>query len=173
MNLQQKYRVVLGGFIFGLLVSGLTAFPLQWELGLLFGWIEPHREQFPGAFEWISRVKVGIDQTAAGFPFLFYGFDWLAFALVMMAAAFVGPWREPVRNRFVLEWGMFCCAAVFPLAFICGPIRGIPLGWTFIDCAFSIVGFPPLFLCWKWSKQMETAGDLATIPTTAEAVLQL
>lgn len=161
MNILLKYRIVLGGFILGLALSGATAWPLHWELGLLYGWLEPHRAQFPSLFEWISRVKLGLDQTGAQFPFLAYGYDWLAFALVMMAAAFVGPYREPVRNRFVLEWGMLCCAAVFPVAFICGPIRGIPLGWTFVDCAFSIVGFPPLYLCWKWSKQMELSGGAA------------
>ncbi len=155
MNLLLKYRIVLGGFIVGLALSGVTAWPLNWELEVLHRWLSPHRAQFPGTFEWISRVKIGLDQTAVQFPFLAYGFDWLAFALVMMAAAFVGPFREPVRQRFILEWGIFCCFAVIPVAFICGPIRGIPLGWTFVDCAFSVVALPVLLLCWKWSKQLE------------------
>ena len=155
MTLLQKYRVLLGGFMLGLLLSGLTAFPLNWELHLLFGWLSPHRAQFPALFEWISRVKVGLDQTDAKFPFIAYGTDWLAFGHMMICAAFVGPWRNPVRNRFVLEWGLFCCVAILPVAFICGPIRGIPLGWTILDCAFGVVGIVPLFLCWKWSKEME------------------
>ncbi len=167
MNTLLKYRLTLGAFMIGLLLSGLTAFPLNWELGLLYDWLSPHRAQFPALFEWISRVKLGLDQTRDNFPFLAYGFDWLAFALVMMTAAFVGAFREPVRNRFILEWGMFCCVAIFPAAFICGPIRGIPIGWTLVDCAFGIVAFPPLYLCWKWSKQMEKAALVGTQPAVS------
>ncbi len=155
MNITLKYRIVLGAFMLGLLLSGLTAFPLTWELGLLTNWLEPHRATFPALYEWISLVKVGLDQTNAKFPFIAYGTDWLAFAHIMICAAYIGPWREPIRNRFVLEWGMFCCVAIIPLAFICGPIRGIPLAWTILDCMFGVIGIVPLFLCWKWSKQME------------------
>ncbi|HEX9998579.1 MAG TPA: hypothetical protein VGB45_15675 [Abditibacterium sp.] len=155
MNLLLKYRILLGGFIVGLLLSGITAFPLTFELHLMHGWLEPHRETFPSLFEWISRVRTGLVETDAKYPFIAYGTDWLAFAHLMIAAAYIGPFRDPIRNRFILEWGMFCCVAVVPLAFICGPIRGIPLGWTLVDCAFGIVGFPPLWFCWKWSKRME------------------
>jgi len=155
MNLLLKYRILLTGFMIGLALSGITAFPLTWELNLLFEWLTPRREAFPALFEWISKVRTGLVETDAKYPFIAYGTDWLAFAHLMIAAAYVGPWRDPVRNRFILEWGMFCCLAVVPLAFICGPIRGIPLGWTIVDCAFGVVGFPPLWLCWKWSKQME------------------
>ncbi len=161
MTLLKKYRVVLGGFMLGLLLSGITAFPLTCELNLLFDWLSPRRELFPSLFAWIARVRTGLIQTDAQFPFIAYGTDWLAFAHLMIFAAYIGPFREPVRNRFVLEWGMFCCVAVVPLAFICGPIRGITLGWTLVDCAFGIVGFPPLWLCWKWSKTMESEIALA------------
>ncbi len=35
MALISKYRLVLGLFIIGLVLSGITAFPLAWELRLL------------------------------------------------------------------------------------------------------------------------------------------
>ncbi|HEX8465520.1 MAG TPA: hypothetical protein VF627_12960 [Abditibacterium sp.] len=153
-----KFRVLLSGFIVGVLLSGATAFPLTWELNLLVEWLAPHRERFPALFEWVSRVRTGLVQTDAQFPFIAYGTDWLAFGHLMIAAAYIGPWRDPVRNRFILEWGMFCCVAVIPLAFVCGPIRGIPLGWTLVDCAFGVVGLPVLYVCWKWSKELERGG---------------
>jgi hypothetical protein len=159
MKLLLKYRIVLSGFMIGLILSGLTAFPLTFELNLLYGWLLPHRESMPALFEWIAKVRSGLVETDAKYPFLAYGTDWLAFGHLMIAAAYIGPWRDPVRNRFILEWGMFCCVAVLPVAFICGPIRGIPIGWTWLDCAFGIVGFPPLFLCWKWSQQIEGQGE--------------
>jgi hypothetical protein len=37
--------------------------------------------------------------------------------------------------------GMIACIAVFPLAFICGPIRGIPFFHQIIDISFGFFGF--------------------------------
>jgi hypothetical protein len=57
---------------------------------------------------------------------LAYGTDWLAFAHLVIAIAFLGPLKDPVRNIWVVEFGMIACLLVIPLALICGPIRGIP-----------------------------------------------
>ena len=65
---------------------------------------------------------------------------------------------------------MICCVCVLPLSFIMGPIRGIPFGWTLVDCAFGVVGFPPLWLCWKWSKRLEAQGKEARVPTPVMAL---
>ena len=73
-----------------------------------------------------------------------YGTDWLAFAHLVIAVAFVGPLRDPVKNVWVVEWGMIACLSVIPLALICGPIRGIPFCWQIIDCSFGVVGVIPL-----------------------------
>ena len=35
----RRLRVILAGFIIGLVLSGLTAFPLEWELNLLARWL--------------------------------------------------------------------------------------------------------------------------------------
>ena len=157
--LLRRYRFVLGAFIVGLVLSGLTAFPLRWELDLLARLLgaSPNAtpEQFSGLTEWIVRVRNALRETDLKYPFLAYGYDWLAFAHLVIAIAYIGPWREPVRNRWVLEWGMICCVAIFPLALIAGPLRGIPLYWRLIDCAFGVFGVLPLWLCWKWSKQLE------------------
>jgi hypothetical protein len=75
-----------------------------------------------------------------------YGTDWLAFAHIVIAVAFIGPLRDPVRNIWVIEFGMIACALVIPLALIFGPLRGIPFFWRLIDCSFGIIGFVPLWL---------------------------
>jgi hypothetical protein len=36
---------------------------------------------------------------------------------------------------------------IWPLALICGPIRGIPFYWQLIDCSFGFFGMIPLLLC--------------------------
>ena len=159
-NLLFKYRVLLGGFIAGVVLAGATAFPLTWEIAHLAAWLQAAPFQIPGLTPWVVKVSAGLTETDARFPFLAYGTDWLAFAHLMIAVAYIGPWREPARNRWVLEWGMICCAGVIPLAVICGPIRGIPWGWTLVDCLFSLVGAPVLWILWKWSKELERQSEM-------------
>jgi hypothetical protein len=76
-----------------------------------------------------------------------YGTDWLAFAHIVIAVAFVGPYIDPIRNKWVISFGLVACAGVIPLALIAGYVRGIPLPWRFIDCSFGIVGSIPLIIC--------------------------
>jgi hypothetical protein len=44
---------------------------------------------------------------------------------------------------------------VIPLAFICGPIRGVPFYWQLIDCFFGLVGIIPLWLSHREVKRIE------------------
>jgi hypothetical protein len=64
----------------------------------------------------------------------------------MIAIAFWGPRKDPVRNIWVIEFGMIACMSVIPLALIFGPLRGIPLFWRAIDCSFGVFGLLPLGL---------------------------
>ena len=72
----------------------------------------------------------------------------------MIAMFFIGPFRDPVRNAWVLRCGLVACAGVIPLALICGHIRGIPLQWRLIDCSFGIIGAIPLLYCLSLIKRM-------------------
>jgi hypothetical protein len=141
-------RVWITLFIVGVVLSGITAFPLQLELHLLARWIGADLAAPEGSLRWwIARVNDGINTTYASYPFMGYGTDWLAFGHLVIAMFFVGPWRDPVRNAWVLRVGMLACAGVIPLALICGAIRGIPLYWRLIDCSFGIIGVIPLWWC--------------------------
>jgi hypothetical protein len=77
---------------------------------------------------------------------LAYGTDWLAFAHLVIAIAFVGPYLDPIRNKWVVTFGLIACAGVFPLALIAGAVRGIPFGWRLIDCSFGVFGGIPLLI---------------------------
>src|SRR5215204_5379719 len=148
MNPRQRIRVWLWVFIVGLILSGLTAFPLESELGLLAKWMDADaRGGTSGLAAWIVRVRDGLIDTNAKYPFLAYGTDWLAFAHLVIAVAFVGPWRDPVRNRWVVTFGLIACAGVIPLALIAGAVRGIPPYWRLIDCAFGVAGAALLWPC--------------------------
>ncbi|TPW19331.1 MAG: cytoplasmic membrane protein [Elusimicrobia bacterium] len=145
----KRIRRLLGFFVFGLVVSGLTAFPLVTEVGLLKAWFGAGTavgRAWPGLAGWIERVYVGLVETERAFPFILYGTDWLAFAHLVIAVAFWGPYQDPVRNRWVIQFGMIACVAVIPLALLAGAVRGIPLFWRAIDCSFGVFGIIPLWL---------------------------
>lgn len=157
-----RIRLWLIIFLVGLVASGVTAFPLVSEIRLLDTYVDG---------EWIDRVRAGVEATDRDHPFLFYGTDWLAFAHIVIGLAFIGPLREPVRNAWVVQWGMLCCVAVIPLALIAGPIRGIPLWWQLVDISFGVFGIIPLWFVHRQIKKL--AGpphQCATEPATSISV---
>jgi hypothetical protein len=158
-NLLKHIRLWLGVFIAGLVLSGLTAFPLQtevrWLVSLLHeSWIEPVA-QSTGLLAWTERVQVALATTGAHYPFLAYGTDWLAFAHLAIAVAFIGPYLDPVRNKWVITFGLIACAGVIPLALIAGQVRGIPFAWRLVDCSFGVAGSVPLLISRRLIAAME------------------
>ncbi len=150
-NHLRRARFWLSILMVGLVLSGITAFPLESEIRLLDATLHISSlraiANSTGLLWWIDRVCNGVTETNAQYPFLAYGTDWLAFAHLVIALAFIGPWLDPVRNKWVITFGLIACAGVIPLALIAGSIRGIPLGWRLIDCSFGVVGSIPLLLC--------------------------
>jgi hypothetical protein len=117
----RRVRAWLVVFTCGLVVAGLTAFPLNFETRLIT--------------------------------------DWLGFGHLMIAVAFIGPIRDPVRNKWVVQFGIIACVLVIPLALIFGPLRGIPAFWTPIDCSFGVVGLIPLLLAYRHIRALEREPD--------------
>jgi hypothetical protein len=151
-KLLRRIRLMIIFFIVVLALSGITAFPVYTELK----WMIDHQffsnDSLIGG--WLYKVWVGVDATHSRFPFLFYGYDWLAFAHLVIAMAFIGPYKDPVKNKWVIQWGMLACVAIFFLAFIAGPIRDIPWFHILIDCSFGIIGIIPLWICKQWIDQL-------------------
>ncbi|MEE2036450.1 hypothetical protein Q8791_04335 [Nocardiopsis sp. CT-R113] len=166
--LLRRIRIWIALFVVGLVISGVTAFPLPAELRLLdtllSGPLAPVAEALPGLAEWITRVREGLDATEAAYPFVLYGTDWLAFAHLVIAVAFVGPYRDPVRNVWVIQFGMIACAMIVPLALICGPIRGIPFPWQLVDISFGVFGVIPLYIVHRMIRRLEALGAEGTRP---------
>jgi hypothetical protein len=55
---------------------------------------------------WVTRVDEALRATNANYPFLAYGTDWLAFAPLVIAIVFIGPFFDPVRNKWVVTFGL-------------------------------------------------------------------
>jgi hypothetical protein len=53
---------------------------------------------------------------------------------------------------------LIACVAVIPLAFIAGPLRGIPMFWRLIDCSFGIGGALPLLWALRIVERAEARG---------------
>lgn len=154
-----RIRLYLALFILRLVLSGLTAFPLQLETQYLARLLNIPDTAAPSNYTglpfWIATVRDALRDTYAKYPFLAYGTDWLAFAHLVLAVLFIGPYRDPVRNKWVLDFGLIACAAVIPLALIAGPLRGIPLYWRLIDCSFGVLGALPLYLARRLTIALE------------------
>jgi hypothetical protein len=148
-------RFWLGVVVFGLVVSGATAIPLVTEADLMHRVVNKYEIFGPGVREWVQTVYAGILDSNARYPFLFYGTDWLAFGHFVIAIAFIGPLRDPVRNKWVIEFGMIACVLIIPYAFVFGAVRGIPVWWRLIDCSFGVLGLIPLWLARRWTKRLE------------------
>jgi hypothetical protein len=158
----RSIRIWLALFIVGLILSGITAFPLETELRWLLAVLQSPAlqpfAQWTHLLPWIARVSNAVSDTNQRYPFLAYGTDWLAFAHIVIAIAFIGPYREPVRNKWVIAFGLIACTGVIPLAFVAGAIRGIPIAWRLLDCSFGVFGCIPLLIC-RWHIRVLEAID--------------
>ncbi len=151
-QLRKRIRTWVIIFIAGLILSGVTAFPIETELAFM----AKHSSAFPDfTAKWITTIHSAVKDTNSRYPWLSYGTDWLAFGHIVIATAFIGPLKDPVKNIWVIQFGMIACVMVLPLAFIAGPIRQIPPYWGLIDCCFGIFGIIPLYICYKNIKKLE------------------
>jgi hypothetical protein len=157
--LRDRVRAWTLFLIFGLVVNGSTALPIPSEVeagavalgeNMRAGGSVPE----PVAV-WLRTLRDGIRATSERAPFMFYGTEWLAFGHFMIALAFVGALRDPVRNRWLYQFGMLACGLVPVWALVFGPLRGIPPWWRLIDASFGAVGFIPAWLCHRWTRQLE------------------
>lgn len=158
----KRIRWLVGLFIAGLVLSGATAIPIETEVNWLVEFTGARRllegpgstQPSPALAEWLCRVQTALDETNAKFPFVGYGGDWLAFGHFVIAIAFIGAWRDPVRNIWLFDFGLVACALVIPYAFIAGGIRGIPIWWRLIDCSFGALGAIPLWICKRDARRL-------------------
>lgn len=147
----KKTKIITAFFILLLVLSGITAFPLQTELNFLVDALTPNSGLL---YQWLNEVSTAINDINNNYPFLAYGTDWLAFAHIIISIFFIGVYIDPVKNIWITHTGIIACLLVFPVAFIAGYVRGIPLFWQFIDCCFGALGLIPLIIIHKNTKQL-------------------
>ena len=143
-----KYLLIF--FITMLLLSGLSAIPIQQELSFLLKFFPIDSRMH----QWLWKVLLAYESTTENHPFLLYGYDWLAFAHFVLAVLFIGPYKDPVKNIWVIQFGLIACFLVIPYAFVAGHFRAIPIGWRLIDCSFGVFGFALLWIIYSKTKTL-------------------
>lgn len=154
-KLRIKIKSCLWVVLIGLVLSGITAFPLETELKYLSACVNGQNAMAT----WLHHTYYAVRITNQHFSSVSYGTDWLGFVHLLLALLFVGPLFNPVKNIWVIQFGIIACIAVFPLAFIAGYIRGIPFFWQLIDCSFGLLGIVPLVLCYVYIRKLEESNQ--------------
>ena len=158
-GLVRRIRWAVSVFVVGLVVSGLTAIPLETEVQWFLAWrnVTPESAIVHDSVmdNWMLRIHSALHTTNQQYPFMAYGYDWLAFGHLSIAIIYLwGAWRDPVRNSWLFDCGLVLCAMLIPYAFLMGHIRGIPIWWRLIDCSFGLLGALPLLYCRKHVQQI-------------------
>lgn len=167
-TLLRRIRWLTWIFILGLVFSGATAIPLESEIEWLVRWsgaeaASGNSESNSWWAAWLIKVRQALNETNTRYPFLAYGTDWLAFGHFVIAIAFIGLLRDPVRNRWLVDFGLIACALVVPYALVFGAMRGIPAGWRLVDCAFGVFGAIPLWAIKRLIRQLEMNDSVPTL----------
>lgn len=157
-TLVMRIRLLLLFFIICLFLSGLTAIPVAAELKWLLG-ILPNESAIANLFNTVLSAYTEVQEKH---NFLLYGYDWLAFAHFILAILFIGPYKKPLQNIWVVQFGLIACVLVIPFALIAGYFRGLPLWWRLGDCSFGIIGFGVLWICYRLINKLRI---LQTIPS--------
>lgn len=157
----RRFRIAMALFVVGLVLSGITAFPLLWEMKQLVQVIGLGDATSPdghtGLAAWALTVRFGLEEVYAKHPWIAYGTDWLAFGHLVIALFFIGPLLSPAQARGNVLAGLVACAGVIPLALIAGEVRGVPFASRLIDCAFGVIGGLILLYCLRLLPPIEAA----------------
>jgi hypothetical protein len=143
----KQIRIWTYVLIIGLVLSGVTAINPDFFLHPIVQYF--NKGQQSGFTNWLNDIYKAILVTKAQYPFLLYGYDWLAFAHILLGVLFIGVLKDPHHSKWLIQFGMIACASILPFAFVFGSIRSIPLLWTLIDCSFAFGAMVPLLIIYK------------------------
>ena len=151
-----RIKLCLWLMVIGLFLSGITAFPIETELGYL----SKTASSSGLMHNWLNKVYLAVKTTNYNYPYLSYGTDWLAFAHLQFAVLFAGAIKDPLKNRWIIEFGIMAAIAIFPLAFVAGSIRGIPVFWRLIDCSFGVATLAILVPCYRMINKLSNLKNI-------------
>jgi hypothetical protein len=145
--LERKIRMATWVTIIGLVINGLTALSLSRDLSVALSF----KSLLPDSFyNWFVTVQAAVTDTKAHYAFMLYGYDWLGFAHLFIAIAFIGVLKDPIKNEWVVQFGMIVSALTVVIALLFERLRDIPFTWSMVDVVIGIGAFIILYLCSRW-----------------------
>jgi hypothetical protein len=167
----RRIRALLVFYAAALIASGLTAVPVEWELRTLvavfWGDAAPGTTWWPAMHTWIVQCRDTAADINVRYPYVFYGFDWLAFGVSVIGLLFLGALRDPVRNVWVVQFGLICCGLVLVFSSIVPHLRGLPWFWMFVDGSFGVLGAIPLGVILRDIRRLERSDAGAPVTRSA------
>ncbi len=150
--LERKINISIWITIVGLVLNGASAFALHTELNIIL-----HFDNMlpQSVYDWLFTVREAISDAELRNPFMLYGYDWLGFAHLFIAIAFLGPLKDPVKNEWVVKFGMIVSALTVFISLFYEQVREIPFFWSLIDAAIGLAAFIILFFCNRWIKELK------------------
>ncbi|MBI5360025.1 MAG: hypothetical protein HZA48_05525 [Planctomycetes bacterium] len=156
-----RIRVILIIFIVLFFLSGMTVFPVEWEVKTVINTVWGDA---PPGVGFLSPMHKKLIEIRDSFPvirdkyeFGIYGLDWLGFAFITMSILFIGVLRDPVKNKWVIQFALLCCPLSIIFAAVFAPMRGMPWQWVLIDSSFGVFGAMPLIIILRDIKKIEKA----------------
>jgi hypothetical protein len=161
-NILRRIRGWMIFYAFALAISGLTAVNVDWQLrtlvATLWGDAAPGTSWWPAMHAWLATCRDATADIGTRYPYVFYCFDWLAFGICAIGLLFLGAARDPVRNVWVVQFGLICCGLVLVFAAIVPHLRGLPWFWMFVDGSFGLFGAIPLLVILRDIRRLERSG---------------
>ncbi|MCW3126230.1 MAG: hypothetical protein JWO03_1888 [Bacteroidetes bacterium] len=157
--LRKQISYLIWFFMVSLAISGLTAIPAKTGISFLLDIVPQSWTPVYAFLMYIREALFSCNEV------LFYGYDWLAFAHIVIAVLFYGVIKDPVRNIWVVEFGMIACMLIIPFAFAMGAVRGIPVWWRLVDCSFGVVGIIPLWFVHSKIRQLQKVVEMERLNT--------
>ncbi len=151
-RLRRNIRAAIIITILGLIGSGLSSFPLLTELNIALHF----KHMLPSMFkEWFVNVKQAVKYNHDTYPLMLYGYDWLGFSHFFIAMAFIGPLQDPVKNQWVVRWGMLVSGITILIALVAERFRDIPFFWSMIDALIGAGALLILWICNRWINELK------------------
>ncbi|MEK7449175.1 MAG: hypothetical protein AAB019_06795 [Planctomycetota bacterium] len=162
----KQISVILIVFTALFLLSGLTVFPVEWEVKTVIKILWGDAPVGDGLLSPIHKKMVEIRDSLPvlreQYHFIFYGLDWLGFGFIVMSILFIGVIRNPIKNKWIIQFALISCILVIPFAAIFAPLRGMPWQWILIDSSFGIFGAIPLLIILRSIRKLELTEDTST-----------
>lgn len=149
-SLLSRIRLVLAIAIVCLILGSLATLAAPHTISVVLSILSRMEIATPDtshSFRWLQHIQLQLGRDSDLHPMLHFCADLFAFVQLVFALALIGPLRNPIRNQWVIQFGILACCGLIPVALILGPWHGLPMAWRLVSCGAALCGIVTLMLC--------------------------